>query len=333
MDFNIEEIIVRVLQNTVSEEEMHFFSEWIHLSDKNKRLFFELKKIYDYKKNGGYPDDSEMEASWERLWKKIRENNTPLKRKKLHATRWRIAAAVAGLLILGATIFYTQRELPVTWVEVQNPARSNPLTIELPDGSAVQLNTSSYLKYPKEFKKKEREIYLDGEALFNVVKQNGKTFVVHGNKQKIKVLGTTFNVMDYASDTYSITTLINGKVQLETFNEKKKPRDRIVMNPEQQLRFDAHTGEITLQQIDTREATSWINGIYSFQDVPLQQITDRLGKMYGVTIIIENEKSRAEKYTGKFSSKQSIEEVMRIINFHGEFRTIFSNDSITITLK
>ena len=53
------------------------------------------------------------------------------------------------------------------------------------------------------------------------------------------------------------------------------------MNPEQQLRFDATTGQITLNQVDIRETTSWINGVYSFQDVPLQQITDRLNKIYG----------------------------------------------------
>ncbi|MDI9603736.1 MAG: DUF4974 domain-containing protein [Bacteroidota bacterium] len=340
MKNNIQEIIVRVLKNEVLEEEMRFFSEWLDSSDENKNLFFELKRIYDYRKEGGYPDDSEMEASWERLLKKIqgknsplRRRNTSLRRKKLSITRWRVAATITGLLILGATLFYAQRELPVTWVEIQNPARGNPLSISLPDGSAVQLNASSYLKYPKKFKRRGREIYLDGEALFDVVKQNGNDFVVHSNKHTIRVLGTKFNVMDYSSDAYSVTTLISGKVQLETFNEKKNLRDRVVMNPEQQLRFDATTGQITLNQVDIRETTSWINGVYSFQDVPLQQITDRLNKIYGVTIIIENEKSRTEKYTGKFSSKQDIEEIMRIINFNGQFNCITRNDTIILQQK
>jgi ferric-dicitrate binding protein FerR (iron transport regulator) len=340
MKNNIQEIIVRVLKNEVLEEEMRFFSEWLDSSDENKNLFFELKRVYDYRKEGGYPDDSEMEASWERLLKKIqgknsplRRRNTSLRRKKLSITRWRVAATITGLLILGATLFYAQRELPVTWVEIQNPARGNPLSISLPDGSAVQLNASSYLKYPKKFKRRGREIYLDGEALFDVVKQNGNDFVVHSNKHTIRVLGTKFNVMDYSSDAYSVTTLISGKVQLETFNEKKNLRDRVVMNPEQQLRFDATTGQITLNQVDIRETTSWINGVYSFQDVPLQQITDRLNKIYGVTIIIENEKSRTEKYTGKFSSKQDIEEIMRIINFNGQFNCITRNDTIILQQK
>ncbi len=341
MKNNIQEIIVRVLKNEVLEEEMRFFSEWLDSSDENKNLFFELKRVYDYREKGNYPDDSEMEASWERLWKKIqgkkhsfKKKNTPLRRrKKLSATRWRVAATITGLLILGATLFYTQRELPVAWVEVQNPARGNPLSIALPDGSTVQLNASSYLKYPKKFKRRGREIYLDGEALFDVVKQNGNDFIVHSNKHKIKVLGTKFNVMDYSSDAYSVTTLISGKVQLETFNEEKNLRDRVVMNPEQQLRFDAHTGQITLNQVDIRETTSWINGIYSFQDVPLQQITDRLNKIYGVTIIIENEKCRAEKYTGKFSLEQDIEEIMRIINFNEQFNCITRNDTIILQQK
>lgn len=340
MDFNIEEIIVRVLQNTVSEEEMHFFSEWIHLSDENKKLFFELKNIYDYRKGDLYLDGVELETGWNRLWAKLQKSKSKdeivvTKKKSILFNRWKIAttAAVAGFLIWGVTLFYIRQETSVTWVEVHNPACSLPKTIHLPDGSWVQLNASSYLRYPKKFKNEERKVYLDGEALFNVIKQENKLFIVHSNKQQINVLGTRFNVMDYSTDAYSVTTLISGKVQLETFDEEKNLRDRIVMSPEQQLRFDAYTGQITLNQTDTHEVISWTNGIYSFQDVPLQQITDRLSKMYGVTIIVTDKESRAEKYTGKFSSNQSIEEVMRIINFHGEFRTIFSNDSITIALK
>lgn len=340
MNYNIQEIIIRILQDSVSEEEMHFFSEWIHKSDENKKLFFDLKDIYDCRKGELYPDNIELETGWNRLWEKLQKSQgqgtVVSKKQSLLSNRWRIAIAAVftGLLILSATLFYYKKENNTDiWVEVLTAPRSHPRTINLSDGSTIQLNASSFLKYPEKFNKQVREVYLDGEALFKVTKQEGKAFIVYSGKQRINVLGTQFNVMDYSSDAYSITTLISGKVRLETFDAKNNMKSCVEMTPCQQLSFDKDNGQVMLSNVNTENVTSWTTGVYSFEDMPLEQIVQRLENIYDVTILIPDKISRKEKYTGKFSSKQEINEIIDVINFNEQFNCISHNDTITLQRK
>ena len=104
---DIQQIIIHVLQNDVSEEEMAFFSEWFHSSSENKDLFFQLKDIYDHRKGGLMPDSEEMKASWNRLMNKL-ENNTSLittMAKRVKLNRWRICRYFCMLLV-GTSLFY-----------------------------------------------------------------------------------------------------------------------------------------------------------------------------------------------------------------------------------
>lgn len=336
---DIQQIIIHVLQNDVSEEEMAFFSEWFHSSSENKDLFFQLKDIYDHRKGGLMPDSEEMKASWNRLMNKLENNpqhifqSTTIKNKRVKLNRWQAVAAIfAGLLIIGASLFYGRMKQNSVWVEVRTTSSDQVQLVQLPDGSTVQLNVSSFLKYPKRFTGKKRQVYLDGEAIFDV-KNDGRSFEVQSDKQQIIVLGTQFNVMDYSSDPYAITTLVKGKIELKTFDESHKIKNRIVLNPNQQVLMDKNTDYVTLSEVNPDDILSWTTGSYSFENMPLEQITNRLEKMYDVVIIISDEKSRKEKYTGKFSSQQPIEEILRIINFKEQFEYYFQNDTIFLQRK
>ncbi len=336
---DIQQIIVRVLQNEVTEDEMSIFFDWFYSSQENKDLFFQLKNIYDHRKGGLMPNTDEIEASWSRLMQKL-QNNSELvhhsatsKRRRLKLTRGQaVAAFFAALLIIGASVFPFRKKQNPRWIEVRTTSSKRHQIVKLPDGSSVQLNVSSYLKYPRKFKGGKRQVYLEGEALFEVT-NNGQPFEVHSDKQQIIVLGTQFNVMDYSEDPYAITTLVKGKIELQTFDASNKIKNRIVLNPRQQVFMDKNTGYVALSEVNPENILSWTTGIYSFEDMPLEQITDRLEKKYGVTIIISDEKSRKEKYTGKFSAQQPIEEIIEIINFKGQFEYYFRNDTIVLQRK
>ena len=107
----------------------------------------------------------------------------------------------------------------------------------------------------------------------------------------------------------------------------------MVLTQNQQVLLDKNTGYVTLREVNPDDILSWTTGTYSFEDVPLEQITGRLEKMYDVTVVIPDEKSRKEKYTGKFSSSQTIEEIIQIINFKGQFEYYFRNDTIVLQRK
>ena len=80
---------------------------------------------------------------------------------------------------------------------------------------------------------KNRQVYLDGEAYFEVTKNEEKPFVVKLNKQDITVLGTTFNVQAYENESYSVVTLLSGRIMLEAFNEFSESTGRMFMKPNQ----------------------------------------------------------------------------------------------------
>lgn len=340
MNSQFEDIVIRVLENRQNQEEMQIFSEWYHASDKNKQFFFQLKDIYERRKGGFYPDENEIIHSWERLWKKIDKQPTPFlipgRRSK---SNWyaslsirAVVAAIALVLVVAGIWSLMKDHQQLTWTEVRTAPRSEPQTILLPDGSTVILNASSHLKYPKKFRGKNREIFLDGEAYFNVARDERHPFIVHSYQQDINVMGTQFNVLGYSSDSYVITTLITGRVKLATFDEEKDVKNEIVMHPNQQIYFDKKKNEALISEIDPREAVAWMNGIYSFRDASLEEITQRLEKVMGIHFVIDEE-LKNEKYTGKFFSHQSPEEIADILNFKQEFRIQFTDDTLLLQSK
>lgn len=341
MNNDIPEILTRILQENQTEEEMRLFLQWYRTSQENKEIFFRLKHLYDRNKNGLTPDDSEIEASWERLWEKIKmrtstdfplrtDENTRKSSRRI-ITYARAAAIAIILIVTGIYVFHKEHE--VTWVEIKTGIQIEPQTIQLPDGSEIRLNASSLFRYPKKFNAKNREVYLDGEAFFTVTKNERKPFIVHTDKQQVNVLGTEFNVLGYSVDPYTVTTLVTGKVKLETFDGENNLKNEIVMYPDQQVYFDKERNTTTVSDIVAPDATSWMKGVYSFKDTPLEEITRRLEKIFGVTIVIPDKAHRSEKYTGKFFSNQTVKEVVQILNFQEQFRYQLNNDTIFLYKK
>lgn len=326
MNNNISEIVMRLLQGKQTDEEMQLFLQWYRRKQENRELFFQLKHLYEYRKDGLKPDEKEIAESWERL---CRKHNYRTKQYPEIAKYAGIAAATL-LLIVSTVYLILNNSDSVVWKEVRTATRSLPQTILLPDGSTVQMNASSYLRYPEKFDKKSREVYLDGEAFFNITSDKRRSFTVHTDQQTINVVGTSFNVLGYSSDPYTVTTLVTGKINLELFNSKNEQIKEMAMQPNHQLFVDKATGEANLSVVDTGDVTSWLNGIYSFKDTRLIEITGRLEKVFGLTILISDEAYRNDRYNGKFFSDQSIDEIVEILNFKDEFLTRFKNDTLIL---
>ncbi|WP_286860980.1 FecR family protein [Proteiniphilum sp. UBA5510] len=331
----IDDLIIRILDRRQTDEELQSFLLWYQASEENKQLFFQLKDIYERRKGGLYPDEQAISASWNRLCDKMKKQQATTIQPRLskkpdryaRTVIWAIGAAVALVLIVSGILFMTERE-EVRWIEVETAPRSEPYSVLLSDGSTVLLNASSKLKYPEKFEGKSREVYLDGEAFFTVAGDKRLAFIVHTDQQDIRVLGTQFNVQGYSSDPYTVTTLISGKVKLLTYNSSHHLKKEIVMLPNQQLFFDKQRNDASIFRIDPSETVAWMNGVYSFRDAPLEEITRRLGKVFGIAFIVPDESAREEKYTGKFFSNQSPEEIVGVLNFKGQFRSEFRNDTL-----
>jgi len=232
-------------------------------------------------------------------------------------------------LTLGVQYILTSEpEITYTELDIESGPRMGHITLS--DGTKVFLNASTKLRYPNKFDKKLREVYLDGEAYFDVIGNEKAPFIVHSNKQRIRVFGTKFNVMDYSDDDYAITTLVSGKIDLTTINETEGASDPIVLQPDQQVFYSKTNKHITLSNIKTDINRTWVNKIYHFKDEPLSQITSRLEKLYGIKISILNKDLENTAFTGTFKFGQELEEVLHIVNFEKLFTYEITENEIFI---
>ena len=173
---------------------------------------------------------------------------------------------------------------------VLKTAKGGEYKVELSDGTIAHLNCDSELRYPVNFTGKERRVELKGEGFFEVTK-NGKPFIVDVQKLAIKVMGTSFNVMAYADENRIETTLVSGKVSVESGEES------VILNPGEQANFT--NNELKVETVDVNLYTSWINGYFRFENQRLEDLMRNISRWYDVKVFYNNEQLKDKKLTGK----------------------------------
>jgi len=196
-------------------------------------------------------------------------------------------------------------------------------SVILSDGTKVYINSMSKLYYPVEFNGTERRVKIEGEAYFEVTKNEKKPFVVETKSYSVKVLGTKFNINAYPEEKLVTTTLISGLVEI---NEGKDVSVKIT--PGKQLRMDKETKQISVEEVDTELYISWIDNVLRIQDTRLEDILNILKRRYDVDIKIEDYSVLNEKFTGKVPLNDNLlvilEQLEKVsqINFTINERTI-----------
>ena len=181
--------------------------------------------------------------------------------------------------------------------------RGGEFSLELADGTRVWLNAGSRLRYPVVFTGEERRVEMDGEVYFEVVKNQGKPFIVAVNGVDIRVLGTSFNVSAYQEEV--VTTLVEGKVQL------KRGDEQVVLSPNQQAIWS--DDKFKVKQVDARNYVLWKEGIFYFEDVDLERILDDMARWYNVNIFYMNPTLKKMKFSVEIRRYGDINEILRRI--------------------
>ena len=245
--------------------------------------------------------------------------------------KYAAAAVIVSLLTLGVQKYFHNDNHPVIYTELDVASGPRMSRLTLPDGTKIVLNASSKFKFPDRFDEDVREVFLDGEAFFEVAHNEKIPFVVHTGKQKINVTGTVFNVMDYSVDDYALTTLVSGSVEVQLLSETKEQQKMYVLKPNQQIFINKIPAEVTFSNVKIDPDRTWMNKIYHFHNEPLIRIMQRLEKFYGVKIDFTDEKLQNEKYTGTFPTNIAIDEILKIINYEKQFSYTIKNEIITIS--
>lgn len=184
--------------------------------------------------------------------------------------------------------------------------------VTLPDGTKVWLNAGSSLKYPMSFAKNERRVSLEGEAFFEVTKDSARPFKVLSKGQEIEVLGTAFNVNAYPDNTAIKTTLVNGKVKL---SNDKRYSEVIYLLPGQQS-TNTNNGKIQLANVDTAPFTAWKEGLFYFDETPLSDALQQIGRWYNVEVKYKGEVPQTHFY-GRIKRSKPLRDVLDVLEEGG----------------
>lgn len=205
--------------------------------------------------------------------------------------------------------------------------RGGEFFIVLSDGTKVWLNAESELKYPVAFTGNNRKVELTGEAFFEVTSDSKRPFQVISGDQSIEVLGTSFNISSYADDLEVVTTLIEGKVNInQRFGDKKS----IFLLPNEQSILNKETGEIENVKVDPNHFTAWKSGKFYFRQQKLKDITKVLSRWYNIEIFFLSSDTENKRFTGRFKRYEDFDHVRSLIELTEEVKFIRKGNTIII---
>ncbi len=201
----------------------------------------------------------------------------------------------------------------------------------LADGTKIWLNAGSKFAFPLSLLKNKREIYLEGEACFQVAK-NEQPFLVNTEGVNIEVLGTFFNVSAYPEQDLIETVLMNGSISLKksgTFFSEK-----VVLSPNQKADFSKSDEELTITSVsNAEEYVAWINGWLEYRRESLSSVLLKLERYYDVKFHLPSNFPADDKISGKLDLKESLENIMMILSDAAAIEYKLEGNEIFITEK
>jgi ferric-dicitrate binding protein FerR (iron transport regulator) len=224
---------------------------------------------------------------------------------------WASAAAITAILVIAA----------VMSIPLNQPSSGNLVTAEtsavtqqnrfltLPDGSTVILNSSSKLEYDNAFDDQEfREVYLTGEAFFDIRHNDTKPFIVHTGKVSTTVLGTAFNISAYPEQNDITVTVTRGKVKVSD-NTKLLG----ILTPNKQITIHTKNDQAKLSEVNSKEITTWMEKDIFFDNVSMEEAVQQLRMRFDIRIDLTSEKLKACRFTATFVQGEDLYQILDVI--------------------
>ncbi len=191
--------------------------------------------------------------------------------------------------------------------------------ITLSDGSKVWMNSGSKLTYLANFKEDKREVYLEGEAIFEVTHNKERPFYVVTKDNRVEVLGTVFNVSNYSDDDFTETTLKSGSVEIKYASNSLFGTSTTRITPGTMASYNRSTKEIHKKTVNVDEYMSWRDGFFIFHSESLTNILRKVSRYYNVKITVNETALKELKFSGSLDLRDTIEEVMELLKETSKF--------------
>lgn len=183
--------------------------------------------------------------------------------------------------------------------------------ITLPDSTKVWLNSGSRLTYPSKFARDSRDVYLEGEAYFDVTHDVNHPFYVRSKEMSIKVLGTEFYVSSNHDSEDNYAVLVNGSIAFSTGSWFNKTEAKLV--PGERINYNPSKNKLLISQVKTEEFQSWKEGYVNINSESLDIIAQMIARYYNIEISSEGLDLSGEKFSGRLDFQQSADDVLDIL--------------------
>ena len=310
------EVLHKFFKGTTTIQEEVEIRKWIEASKKNEAAFFQERLLYD-----------------SILLNKNTEENKANKTKPRKIGFWnsfiRVAAIFLFLTTTGLLINkYTEDLNASHQLHTVIVPPGQRINLILADNSSIWLNANTTFKYPSQFSKKQREVYLDGEAYFDVSSNEKHPFIVNTTQGGVKVTGTTFNVSAYSKYGKFETSLFVGNVGVYLNNGEE---EIINIKPTQKAIFK--DGKFQVSNIEDYDEFLWRRGLIAFNNKQLNEILSVLGQYFDTEIKIDADQLPDNTYTGKFRQSDGIDYALRVLQKSIHFTYERDNEQQIIHIK
>lgn len=253
-------------------------------------------------------------------------NNQPREKAMFRFSTW-ISVAAAAIIIITTGMFFLmrpQRDKEISYTIAFAGAGERKI-VTLADGSKITLNNLSRIKFPQVFTDSIREVYLEGEAFFQVAHNKKKPFIVKTGKLRVQVLGTSFDIRNYRDEDKIDVTVSTGKVGVVASGKKEYN----MLTPGQQLSYDRTTGRMDQSDVVSEDYSSWQHGELIFRNEPLEVICKRLERWYGVKIAIRKPALKSRKISLE-QKNENLQNVLKMLAIVGGFKYEINDKDVSI---
>ncbi len=346
--------IHRYLSGNCNSGEKCEVEKWMYASEENRNEFELIKKIWSVE------PEKEMNADLKRAWLDLELKMS--EKKYSHSFNDDISVSrhselrsnqkfnwmrVAAALLIGAFIslfalWYFDDGLIsdrfTIWqagIEMQeiHTERADQAQFTLSDGTVVRLNSASMIRFPEKFESSTREVYLEGEAWFDVHHNPAAEFIVNTPDATIRVLGTEFNVKAYSDGSDVEIVVANGLVAVKSSDLlKDETISEVLLQKGEMTRIVHGQNPTSARSVNIDHYLSWLSNSFVFVEAPLSKVFAEWERRFDVYFEIENESLMSIPFTGEFRN-ETFDEMLRLTSLAIEFSYTRENNVITISAE
>ena len=342
----------RIVKDLVKDE---YFHRWIIAPDEDCIEFWqkwemenaERKSFIDEAKNillstqfkiDNLPNDKK-DLIWDSITCRIERETASAKRKNRNHLRYMWYGIAASLILVVTVIFsydsFFSGSAPLVQTEAKLIEKKAPIgkisSYRLGDGTMVRLFSGSTITFDEDYGVNVREVYLEGEGFFDVVKDKSKPFIVKTKGLSTTAIGTSFNVRTYKNTMRCEVSLVTGKVKVESLEKSIETLNEVILIPGEEALLNKEG--VIKQPFNIDEKTAWKDGYIYLEDKSFDESLQILQRWFNVDFVVNHGyKSTGKKGSGKFKN-QSLNNILNSIGYSFDFTHSQNEDKVTINFN